>query len=132
MAEFVIKMADERGHVQQKMENGGSASEVRERFSQQGFLVYWVKPRGLLAGGELRLPQRQKVRMGDFVVFNQQFVTLIRAGLPILTALDLLVRRQRNAFFRSLLQNVRDRLKSGELLSEAFAAQGVFPRIYTT
>jgi type IV pilus assembly protein PilC len=66
------------------------------------------------------------------VVFNQQFVTLIRAGLPILTALDLLIRRQRNLYFRSLLENVRDRVRSGELLSDAFAAQGAFQKIYTT
>ncbi len=132
MAEFVIKMADERGHVLQQMENGTSANDVRDRFSQQGYLVYWVKPRGVLAGGEIRLPQRKRVRTDDFVVFNQQFVTLIRAGLPILTALDLLIRRQRQPYFRSLLENVRDRVRGGELLSDAFAAQGVFPRIYTT
>src|SRR5207302_1350121 len=65
-------------------------------------------------------------------IFNQQFVTLIRAGLPILNSLDLLLRRQKNPFFRSLLENVRDRVRSGELLSEAFAAQGVFPKLYTT
>lgn len=132
MAEFVIKMADERGHILEQKESGSSSAEIRERFAQQGYLVYWVKPRGMLASGEIRLPQRRRVPMDQFVVFNQQFVTLIRAGLPILTALDLLIRRQRNPFFASLLENVRDRVKSGELLSEAFAAQGVFARIYTT
>ncbi len=132
MAEFVIKMADERGHVLEQLENGNSLAEVRDRFSQQGYLVYWVKPRGLLAGGELRLPRRRKIRMDQFVVFNQQFVTLIRAGLPILTALDLLIRRQRNRYFKTVLENVRDRVRSGEMLSDAFAAQTTFPRIYTT
>jgi type IV pilus assembly protein PilC len=125
-------MADERGHVLEQMENGVSPAEIRDRFSQQGYLVYWVKPRGILAGGQLRLPRRRKIKMDQFVVFNQQFVTLIRAGLPILTALDLLIRRQRNPYFRSLLQNVYERVKSGELLSDAFAAQGAFQRIYTT
>ncbi|MBZ5629642.1 MAG: type II secretion system F family protein [Acidobacteriia bacterium] len=132
MAEFVIKMADEHGHVREQTENGISPNEVRERFSQQGYMVYWVKPRGLLVGGQVRLPRRRKIRMDTFIVFNQQFVTLIRAGLPILTSLDLLIRRQRNQYFSSLLQNVRDRVKSGELLSDAFAAQGAFQRIYTT
>ena len=132
MAEFVIRMADERGHVLEQMENGVSSGEVRERFAQQGYLVYWVKPRSLLAGGKISLPRRRRIRMDQFVVFNQQFVTLIRAGLPILTALDLLLRRQRNLYFRSLLENVRDRVKSGELLSDAFAAQGAFQKIYTT
>jgi type IV pilus assembly protein PilC len=132
MAEFVIRMADERGHVLEQMENGVSSGEVRERFAQQGYLVYWVKPRKFLAGGKIRFPRRRKIKMDQFVVFNQQFVTLIHAGLPILTALDLLIRRQRNLYFRSVLENSRDRVKSGELLSDAFAAQGVFQRIYTT
>jgi len=131
MAEFVIRMADERGHVLEQLENGASSGEVQERFVQQGYLVYWVKPRGILSGGKIRL-RRRKIKMDQFVVFNQQFVTLIRAGLPILTALDLLIRRQRNLYFHALLENVRDRVKSGELLSDAFAAQGAFPRIYTT
>jgi type IV pilus assembly protein PilC len=132
MAEFVIKMADERGHVLEQTENGNSPGDVRDRFSQQGYLVYWVKPRSVLTGGQIRLPQRRKIRADQFVVFNQQFVTLVRAGLPILTSLDLLIRRQRNPFFRTVLQNVYDRVKAGELLSDAFAAQGAFPRIYTT
>jgi type IV pilus assembly protein PilC len=66
------------------------------------------------------------------VIFNQQFLTLIKAGLPILNSLDLLIKRQRDGNLRSLLQNVRERVKSGELLSDSFAAQGIFPRIYTT
>src|SRR5512146_205709 len=132
MAEFLIKLADERGHVSEQVEAGHSETEVRDRFSQQGFLVYWVKPRGLLGRGELRLPRRRKVNLEQFVIFNQQFVTLVRAGLPILHALDLLIKQQKNEQFGALLQNVRERVKSGELLSEAFAAQGVFPKIYTT
>ncbi len=132
MAEFLIKLADERGRVSEQVEAGHSESEVRERFSQQGYLVYWVKPRGMLGGGEIRLPQRRRIKLEQFVIFNQQFVTLVRAGLPILNALDLLIKQQKSEFFRHVLQNVRERVKSGELLSDAFAAQGVFPKIYTT
>jgi len=132
MADFQVKLADERGNIFERTEAGYSESEVRDRFSQQGFLVYWVKPRGLLSGGQIQMPRRRRVKLDQFVIFNQQFVTLIRAGLPIVQALDLLSRRQRNAFFRGLLENVRDRVRGGELLSDSFAAQGVFPKIYST
>ena len=132
MAEFLIKVADENGRLVQQVENGFSVAEVKERYAQQGYLVYWVKPRGLLAGGDITLFRRRKVKLEQFVIFNQQFVTLVRAGLPILNALDLLIRRQKNASFRSVLENVRDRVRSGELLSDAFAAQGIFPKMYTT
>jgi type IV pilus assembly protein PilC len=118
--------------VLEQVENGPSQDDVRERFSQQGFLVYWVRPRGILAGGGLRLHRRRKVKMADFVIFNAQFLTLIKAGLPILTSLELLLKRQKSPVFRTILENVRDRVHTGELLSDAFLAQGVFPKIYTT
>lgn len=132
MAEFVIRVADERGKVLEKPEAGYSAAEIRERYQQSGYLVYWVKPRSILSGGEIRMPTRRKVGLEEFVIFNQQFLTLIRAGLPIVQALDLLARRQRNLFFKMLLEDVRDKTKGGELISDAFERQGVFPKIYST
>ena len=132
MAEFLVKMADERGRTLQQVEHGFSEAEVRDRFAQQGFLVYSVKPRGILAGGDVGVGRRRKIRQADFVIFNQQFLTLIHAGLPILNSLELLIKRQGNAYFRTVLENVRDRVKSGEMLSEAFARQGIFPKLYTT
>ena len=131
MAEFVVKIADERGRVQQHTEQGISEAEVRDRFAQQGYLVYWVKPQGLMSGG-VSLRRRRKLKQGVFLVFNQQFLTLIRAGLPILNSLELLIKRQKNAQLKQILENVRDRVKGGELLSDAFAAQGIIPKIYTT
>jgi len=131
MAEFLIRVADERGHLAEQVESGYSEAEVRDRFVQQGFLVYWVKPRGVLSG-DFSLRRRGKVKQSQFVIFNQQFLTLIKAGLPILNSLDLLIKRQKNQYLQNLLQNVRDRVKGGELLSDAFAAQGAFPKIYTT
>ena len=131
MAEFLIKMADERGHVLQQVENGVSEQEIRDRFAQQGFLVYSVKSRhGLLPlGGASR---RKALKADQFVVFNQQFLTLIKAGLPILKSLNILSKRQKNPAFKSILDNVQERVKSGELLSEAFEAQGATSKIYTT
>jgi len=99
MAQFVIKIADDRGHLAQQVEHGYSESEVRERFVQQGYLVYWVKPRGLFAGGKLQVGGR-KVKQSQFVIFNQQFLTLIKAGLPILNALDLLIKRHKDGIHR--------------------------------
>ena len=130
MAEFLVKVADERGRQLQQVETGYSEAEVRERYVQQGFLVYWVKPKGVLSGGKIR--RHKKVKAATFLVFNQQLLTLLKAGLPILGSLDLLIKRQKDAYFRSLLQNVRERVKGGELLSEAFSSQSVFPKIYTT
>ncbi len=132
MAEFLVKVADEQGHMRQQVEHGYSEAEIHDRFTQQGYLVYWVKPRTLLSGGAGKFGKQGKIRQATFLIFNQQFLTLIKAGLPILTALDLLIKRQRDKTLLRLLENVRDRVKGGELLSDAFAAQQVFPKMYTT
>jgi type IV pilus assembly protein PilC len=133
MAQFLVKVADEQGHLRQQVEQGYSEAEVHDRFTQQGYLVYWVKPKTLLSTGGGQFGQRAgKLKQSAFLIFNQQFLTLIKAGLPILTALDLLIKRQRDKFLLRLLENVRERVKGGELLSDAFAAQQVFPKMYTT
>ncbi|MFZ1129822.1 MAG: type II secretion system F family protein [Terriglobales bacterium] len=131
MPEFMVKVADEQGHLRQQVEIGHSEAEVHDRFVQQGYLVYWVKPRTILSRGG-KFGQRGKLRQATFLIFNQQFLTLIKAGLPVLTALDLLIKRQRDKSLLQLLENVRERVKGGELLSDAFAAQQVFPKMYTT
>ncbi len=127
MAEFVIKLADERGRVQEQIQVAGSADELRNRFSQAGYYVYSVRPRGLRGGGS-----KKRAKLEAFIVFNQQFLTLIRAGVPILGALDMLAKGQKNTTFGAQLQNVAARVKTGESLSVAFEAQGGFPVIYTT
>src|ERR1700691_4402362 len=131
MAEFVVKVADERGHTHQQVEQGYSIAEVRERFAAQGYLVHWVKPQGLLTSG-LPFRRGRKLKQSTFLVYNQQFLTLIKAGLPILNSLDLLIKRQKDANLRSILENVRERVKGGELLSDAFSAHSMVPKIYTT
>jgi len=132
MAEFLVKVADEQGHLRQQVEQGYSEAEVHDRFVQQGYLVYWVKPRTLLSASGGKFGRQGKLQQATFLIFNQQFLTLIKAGLPILTSLDLLIKRQRDKSLLKQLENVRERVKGGELLSDAFAAQQVFPKMYTT
>jgi type IV pilus assembly protein PilC len=131
MAEFVVKIADDRGRLHQQVEHGYSEAEVRDRFAQQGYLVYWVKPQGLFSGG-VSFRRGRKLKQASFLVFNQQFLTLVRAGLPIMNSLELLIKRQKDPYLKQLLENVHERVRGGELLSDAFAAQRVFPKIYTT
>jgi type IV pilus assembly protein PilC len=131
MAEFLVKIADERGRMLQQVESAATATEVRDRLAVQGFLVYEVKPRGVFSGG-VSLRSRRKVKQEQFLIFNAQFLTLIRAGLPILTALDLLSRQQKNPAFKAALEDVRRRVKAGESLSHAFDEQHIASRIFTT
>ncbi len=126
MNEFVVRLADERGRVMEQTHMAATAEELRARFTQAGYYVYSVKTRGSLGGS------RKKVNLETFLIFNQQFLTLIRAGLPILGSLDLLARRQKNPQLRAQLEDVAARVKTGESISQAFEAQGGFPLVYTT
>ena len=90
MAEFTLKYADARGEIHSKVAEGTSEQELRDRLTQQGFLIYSVRPRGKMANLSANLPgSRKKLNLEKFLIFNQQFLTLIRAGLPILKSLDL-------------------------------------------
>ncbi len=126
MAEFVLKYADTRGQVHQIAAEGRNEAELRDRYTRQGFLVYSVTPKAGTIGG------RKSVNMEKFLILNQQFVTLIRAGLPILKSLDLLAERLTDEKLRGPITAVRDEVKTGSLLSNAFQAQGIFPPMYIT
>src|SRR6185312_3622036 len=127
MAEFVIRLADERGRVQEQVQTGATAEELRARFVHAGYHVFSVKARGSVGWRK-----RRKVKLEPFLIFNQQFLTLIRAGLPILSSLQMLSKIQKNAHFSGHLEDVAGRVKTGQALSSAFEAQGGFPLMYTT
>jgi len=126
MAEFVIKLADERGRVQEQVQTAATAEELRARFVHAGYHVFSVRARGAIGRG------RRKVKLEPFLIFNSQFLTLIRAGLPILGSLQMLGKIQKNATFAGQLEDVATRVKTGEALSAAFEAQSGFPLMYTT
>jgi type IV pilus assembly protein PilC len=128
MAEFVIKLADERGKVQEQTQTAASAEELRGRFVQAGYHVFSVKAKGGFGFGGAK----KKTKLEPFLIFNQQFLTLVRAGLPIHGSLEMLAKNQKNPHFAGQLMNVTERVKAGDSLSVAFEAQGGFPVMYTT
>jgi type IV pilus assembly protein PilC len=128
MAEFVIKLADERGHILEQVHTAASAEELRARFTHGGYHVFSIHARG----GGMSLFSKRKVKLEPFLIFNQQFLTLIRAGLPIMGSIQMLAKNQKNAHFSSQLDDVANRVKTGESLSAAFEAQSGFPVMYTT
>ena len=130
MSDLVLKYADARGEIHQQVTQATSEQEVRERYAQQGFLIYSIRPRRAVRGLSTEvslLGRRKKLNLEKFLIFNQQFVTLIRAGLPILKALDLLAERLTDPKLGPYIKAVRDEVRNGTLLSEAFRQQGVFP-----
>jgi len=118
--------------VYSQVEAAQTLAEARQKLVDRGLFVYSVRPQGGFVGAMLQRKRKRAVGGTDFLVFNQQFNTLIRAGLPILKSLDLLSERVAAPRLRPLLAEVRQRVREGALLSEALEAQGSFPKIYTT
>ena len=132
MAEFLCRLADASGRVVNASYNSVSESELRRRLEDQGFFVYSVREKGKSLSTLLPLSAgRRKIKSREFVIFNQQFLALIQAGLPILKSLELLTQREKDEQFRTILLDINERVKGGALLSEAFEAQGIFPKVYT-
>jgi type IV pilus assembly protein PilC len=132
MAEFVCKVGDATGRVVQQVETAQSEEEARRKLADRGLYVYSVRNNFDIIGQLSRTRTDRKIRQEDFLIFNQQFNTLIKAGLPILKALDLLAERAAAPRLRPILAEVRQRVRDGALLSEALVAQGSFPPVYVT
>ena len=132
MTEFVCKVGDTTGRVFQQMETAQSEAEARQKLADRGFFVFSVRMHFDLLSQFSGAARERKIRPADFLIFNQQFSTLIKAGLPILKALELLAERAAAPRLRPTLQDVRQRVRDGALLSEALAAQGSFPAVYVT
>jgi type IV pilus assembly protein PilC len=132
MTEFVCKVGDPSGRIFQQMETAQSEGEARQKLAERGFYVFSIHRHFGLASRLGEAVGERKIRPRDFLVFNQQFKTLVNAGLPILKALDLLAERAAVPQMRPILAEVRQRVRDGALLSEAMREQGSFPPVYIT
>ncbi len=107
-------------------------ARLRHEFEEKGLFVLSMQPKGAIAGVSLRLPRRRGLNTREFLVFNQELATLLKAGMPLVQSLDLLKGRVTSPVFRGVLEDVHERVRSGSALSDAFGAHGeLFPSVYT-
>jgi type IV pilus assembly protein PilC len=132
MGEFVCRVADAEGRVFSHVEAASSLDEARQKLADRGLYVYSVESRGGQLAALLRRNNSRQVGGSEFLILNQQFNTLIKAGLPILRALDLLADRASSPKLRPVISQLRDRVREGKSLSEAVAEAGVFSKVYST
>jgi type IV pilus assembly protein PilC len=132
MAEFVCRVADASGRVYSHVEAAGTQAEARQKLADRGLYVYSVDARSSLLTGMFSRESSRKVGGSDFLILNQQFNTLIKAGLPILRALDLLAERAASPRLRPIVGQIRDRVREGKSLSEAVNEAGVFSKVFST
>ena len=132
--QFSIKAGWPDGSVAEEAVVAGDASAARLEIERRGGHVFDVKRQGGLSlAGRTQARSRKRVKMRDFLIFNQEMIALLKAGLPVVHSFEILLERQESPTLRRILGDIRDRINSGASLSDAFAAQGdVFPRLYWT
>jgi type IV pilus assembly protein PilC len=130
--EFRCRLASASGEIVEGIYVADTEARLRHELEEKGLFVLALQPKGTVAGLSLRLPQKTKISTREFLVFNQELATLLKAGMPLVQSLDLLKRRVESPVFRSVLDDVHERVRGGAALSDAFAAHGdLFPSIYT-
>lgn len=142
MPEFVCRVGTSEGRMVTRTIEAASEEAVRAELERQGARLFSAHPsrRGRLdlrpgslvpRSGSFR--SKGRVKIHEFLVFNQELVALLKAGLPVVSGLDILLERQKNPHFRKILLDVREQLVSGTALSDAFLSHGdAFPRLYAT
>lgn len=130
--QFVCRLGTPDGRVIEEVMNASDEVALRNDLAKRGFHIFEVRRRGVAR--KLAVPgmrRRKRIPVQEFVIFNQEMAALLKAGLPLLQALDLMLERMHNQHFRAVMTEIRDRVKSGEDMSDAFAAFGdLFPRLY--
>src|SRR5437899_9228966 len=132
MGEFVCRVADADGRVFSHVEAAGSLDEARQKLVDRGLYIYSVESRGGRFANLIRRSNDRQIGGSDFLILNQQFTTLIKPGLPILRALDLLADRASSPKLRPVISQIRDRVGECKSLAEAVAAAGVFSKVCST
>lgn len=133
MAEFICRLGTPSGEVITRIVEATGAGDAKTQLEGEGFRVFAVSSaeKGLSAVLPLGTSGKPRVKSGDFLLFNQQLSALLRAGIPVLQSITLLKNRSASASLRTLLGDIEEKIKSGVPLSDAFEAQGAFPKIYT-
>jgi type IV pilus assembly protein PilC len=130
--EFRCRLASPNGEIVEGVYVADNEARLRHELEEKGLFVLSLQPKHAIAGVSLQLPQRKGINTREFLVFNQELATLLKAGMPLVQSLDLLKRRVTSPAFRRVLDDVHEKVRSGTALSDAFDAhQGLFPRVYT-
>jgi type IV pilus assembly protein PilC len=130
--EFRCRVATASGQITEGTYVAENEGRLRRELEDKGLYVLSVRGGGISLGGvRVALPRRRRVATNEFLIFNQELATLLKAGLPLVQSLDILRRRVPNPTFKSALNDIHERVRAGTALSEAFEAQHLFSGVYT-
>ena len=132
MPEFILKVGTPEGDVVERHIQATTMRAAQEEMRRQGMYIFDAR-RGATSLRDMLRIRGGAISTERFLLFNQELLALVRAGLPILQSFDIMLERQKNPRFAEILADIREKLKSGVAMSDAFASYGdQFPPIYST
>ncbi len=130
--EFRCRLGTPDGDVIESVYVADSEAHLRHELEHKGMCILSLRPRRGIGSVALQLPKRRRIPSREFLVFNQELATLLKAGMPLVQSLDILRHRLSNPLFKSVLDDVYDKVRAGTSLSDAFASHGdLFAGVYT-
>ena len=130
--EFQCRLGTPSGEILEGVYAAEDETKLRRQLEDKGLYILSLRPRGFLSRPAFSLPQRQRIRSRDFIVFNQELAALLKAGMPLVQSLDILRQRAEHSVLKSVLDDVYERVHGGTTLSAAFEVYGhLFPGVYT-
>ena len=111
--EFRCRVATATGQVQESTFSAESEERLRHELEEKGLFVLSIHRGAGASFGGFSLPQRRKIPQNDFILFNQEMATLLKAGLPLVQSLDILRKRVKIPLFKSVLDDVYEKVRSG-------------------
>jgi type IV pilus assembly protein PilC len=130
--EFRCRLGTPGGEIVEGVYVAESEARLRREFEDKGLYVLAIQRAGRAALGSFKLPTRSRISTREFIVFNQELATLLKAGMPLVQSLDILRQRVGNPLLKTVLDDVYEKVRAGSSLSEAFESHGtLFPGVYT-
>jgi len=128
--EFRCRLGTTSGQIIEGNYVAQSEAALRRELEDKGLHVLSLRARGGFGG--ISFGQPRKIKRHEFLVFNQELATLLKAGMPLVQSLDILRTRMTNPVFKQVLDDVHEKVRGGTALSDAFSAHGdLFPNVYT-
>jgi type IV pilus assembly protein PilC len=130
--EFRCRLGTPSGEIVEGVFVAQSEAHLRRELEEKGLHVLALRPRSLGLPGLSLGSRKPKIARHEFLVFNQELATLLKAGMPLVQSLDILRARLSNPVFKAVLDDVHEKVRSGTALSDAFQTHGdLFPSVYT-
>src|SRR5436309_14310455 len=121
--QFVCRIGTPDGRVLEEAHTAADERALRSELDKRGYHIFEIRRKGVprnaaFSGAARGMVRRRRIKTEEFLVFNQELAALLRAGLPLLQTLDLMLERLPNPGFKAVMVEIRDQVKSGADLSE--------------